>query len=977
MKKLIITITLLVVICSMALAQRSFLDPEPQIPSADTWDFIHYGEIEPSLYTGTMALSVPFYIYEDADFRIPISFDYASNGCIPNILAGVLGPGWQLNVGGCVSREIRGIPDNRDIAAKLYGFYRLYQERPNYPKWYIGHSDVVPKSPANLWYYDSVNASYDADPDFFHFNFMGISGRFHLGFDGQMFVYDTNINPEEVKIEITMDTPGWSMDAFCEIIFTTADGYRYIFNSANGHDMSNLDYIQAAAPGSSPQEIYFQIQTWHLSRIEAPNGRVVDFTYSRRRETRMPRPNTLFSIYEAQGHGSWTYGGNTTMSSTEYYYRNALLSTIRIDGADGTEIRFSYSNGPQEKSYANCYNTSSSEINDGGSPRLSGIEVINGNRTISSCTLSYITANSTSNMRFLQNINITGQGSYTMQYDGLSIYPAYNCFGIDHWGYYNNRAQDGSFLNVSTLNLWTMDENLDSLSVRTPNHVVAGTGMLTRITYPTGGYTTMEYEPHRFGKAVMRLSLLDFRPSLHSDIETAECGGFRIKRLRNYDSDHTLLNTREFRYVLSEDRESESGILVHYPRYWANYKFKVYNTNYFDWALVYSNNLVNYEGTHIEYPEVQEIVADGSGFQYYFTSTMDYPDYCSPMKTHLDYPEDWPALDINEQELRYYNSVTQQPVSLQGLRGKLKKRKTCNSDWETLIDESHSFLDDDIYAPISYDTIPEHMFALINMSAVFVGRIDQYEETTTSYYNNGNRALTTKKTYGYNGGRQISSISEIGSAGEKYLKTYTYVTDSRKDAVEAAMLAANVIAYPTAERTYVDSLLSSEVVYYFCHPDSTKARLFRVGEKHERDLVTNTWHITKYSYDKNGNILEVINPDGRKTCYLWGYRGMYPVAVIEGCGLRELKNTTGFSAIEDGPFVGGLPASVEAILRSSAPQGSEVATYEYEPLVGLVKATGPDGRKMEYSYNNAGKLMGVYDNAMRLRESYYYSTENK
>ena len=75
------------------------MQPEPTRPSADSWEMIKYGEIEPSLYTGTMNLQIPFFDYKDNDFEIPIRFNYASNGCVPNSRPGVMGPGWLLEAG--------------------------------------------------------------------------------------------------------------------------------------------------------------------------------------------------------------------------------------------------------------------------------------------------------------------------------------------------------------------------------------------------------------------------------------------------------------------------------------------------------------------------------------------------------------------------------------------------------------------------------------------------------------------------------------------------------------------------------------------------------------------------------------------------------------------------------------------------------------------------------------------------------------
>ena len=76
----------------MMLAQASASN-EPVRPSADAWTAVQYGAVAPSLYTGTLHLSVPLYTYSDPDFEIPISAEYATNGCLPNDKAGSLGVG--------------------------------------------------------------------------------------------------------------------------------------------------------------------------------------------------------------------------------------------------------------------------------------------------------------------------------------------------------------------------------------------------------------------------------------------------------------------------------------------------------------------------------------------------------------------------------------------------------------------------------------------------------------------------------------------------------------------------------------------------------------------------------------------------------------------------------------------------------------------------------------------------------------------
>lgn len=91
-------------------AQSNFkVGGEIQIPSTDSWNFIKFGEVGANIYSGTIGLSIPFYTYKDNDFEIPITFDYSSGGFMPNSKAGIMGPGWNLNAGGCITLEIKEI----------------------------------------------------------------------------------------------------------------------------------------------------------------------------------------------------------------------------------------------------------------------------------------------------------------------------------------------------------------------------------------------------------------------------------------------------------------------------------------------------------------------------------------------------------------------------------------------------------------------------------------------------------------------------------------------------------------------------------------------------------------------------------------------------------------------------------------------------------------------------------------------------
>lgn len=98
---LILGITFIWLRC-FAQANFQFYD-EISTPPTDSWEFIKQGNITPSLYTGTINLSIPIYTYQDNDFTIPIAAHYYSSGNQPNVRSGILGPGWTLPLGGCIS----------------------------------------------------------------------------------------------------------------------------------------------------------------------------------------------------------------------------------------------------------------------------------------------------------------------------------------------------------------------------------------------------------------------------------------------------------------------------------------------------------------------------------------------------------------------------------------------------------------------------------------------------------------------------------------------------------------------------------------------------------------------------------------------------------------------------------------------------------------------------------------------------------
>ncbi|MBO6238362.1 MAG: hypothetical protein J6N50_06175, partial [Bacteroidales bacterium] len=180
------------------------VDTNPvELPSTTVWQQMKYNNVAgASLYTGTLRLSIPLFSYHDADFDIPLSLDYTTNGFRPNIMTGLVGHEWSLGLGGAITRTVRGLPDEKRTA-DVFGFQELHHSYTNITAvdqidGYVTEFDDLSIQATNphIYYapsgFEGGGPYIDMEPDIFQFNFLGHSGKFMLGYAGDIHVFDTD-----------------------------------------------------------------------------------------------------------------------------------------------------------------------------------------------------------------------------------------------------------------------------------------------------------------------------------------------------------------------------------------------------------------------------------------------------------------------------------------------------------------------------------------------------------------------------------------------------------------------------------------------------------------------------------------------------------------------------------------------------------------------------------------------------------------
>lgn len=963
----------------------SYQNTEPKMPTWQTYEFMRYGKVASSLYTGTVNYSIPFYTYKDNDFEIPISFDYASNGFRTNSQTGSLGHDWLLNVGGTITREIKGIPDDLSISViapngtgiNPRGFYYAYLNGLNQPS-------VIPQiflnSSGNLVFYNEVKSGgnyyhYDLEPDIFHFNFMGYSGSFHFWYNGEMKIFNSTGASSGIKIKFYDGTKSFEI--------TTPDGYKFIFDNNNG------EYVSIRNNSGLEEKT---IISWKISAIIAPNDRRVDFYYgiqtapgSKNNYKYIPRTNYYQMVCPLSDVD------NTISDYLELKTDNVIsdpLDSIRITG--NTTIKFSSTISNTEKYIYN------SKIKDAyiKTALINKIEVLHNNLIVKKCDLEYKYSKAYSStvtgniIPFLGSVKISGEGTYSLDYYDLAnkTFPYLGSFSFDHWGYYNGK---NDYLNPvdMTKSLSYDSQYNESLNttLKNPDSTYAIRGMLKRIAYPTGGYSELGYEPHKYSAKIVRNSQNSFVPSLSYLTNDEITGGLRIKKIVNYNSVGIKSDSLSYFYVGSNN--CSSGVQINVPRYGVEYTA---NSGSYQKSIKFyssSNDIYAYDKTHIEYSHVTEKKSDNSTIDYYFTTSLTYPDEfigdvaSNPVPTYLQYGSSYTYLYflVNGARLGLTNILTP-TTSFQSKRGHLWRKETHDANGVLLRNEITNYEFPSISQLVTPKIVGE---VWKNISSKEINH--QIASTSITNYEN-NAQVNNETGFAYNMKGQTTNSRTTTSLGDTLVTKYVYVGDITPvptNGIYKNMLDNNVINYPIQETVYLKKggILKqiSAKRYTYINPNASKLCLIRPS-KVEIWNQNETWSTAiKYNnYDDIGNLLEMEDKNGRCTVFLWSYGGKCLIAKIDNATYAQVNTALSSSGLTSAAALSAMTDPGDNIinelknLESQLPNTS-VSVYRHKFLVGIRETAAPNKIASYYGYDAWGRLINIEDSEHRNINLYKYN----
>ena len=933
---------------------------------------------------------------------------------------------------------------------------------------------------------DNRYSAYDTEPDEFSFQFLDYSGEFYRDKSGGWQVkcdkpikvdfknYDFIAPPYISNHTNSNPAIAGNTQSFKGFTLTDENGVQYVFGGDNTSIEYSIDFFY------QNQREWFA-NSWMLTKIIQPNGETINFEYVRDaliNQMYISYVNSFTGVNSGSDIGGC---GNPSPNEDDCYegmliapvYLNKITTpfeTIDFTHSNTKELRYPktgngidpgiydakhtkylslddpsyyYYNGNTKKydyflTYVQEWNPKTKTVDDGfwvykeyydyldnlQWQQLDKITIENAdfnksyNLLYSSDPAQRLTLNTVE-----ESINVDKQNqgkTYTFDYYDVKALPPYLSNKVDHWGYFNGKI--ASIRNQT--DYFTLREpHTTDTGYEFAGNIIYNYGTLKSVTYPTGGCTVFNYEPHRYSN---KLKLNRWEGCEPTPSDNMLAGGIRIQSIINYP--YGIQNSKgktqkTYYYLLNcingDFTGKSSGVLGGQIKYKfsvtipaeVNGTYTEINEDIFSTQSVLPA-CINSSGSHIGYSEVVEKNSDGSYTRNVFTNY-----HYNETTNEYEYMDDsYESILINA------NSPYAPFNSRMMERGKLKTQETYNSAHicKTKKEISYKRVNESNNVKSLRLTAKD----MCNYGAYYydatASQIYTYSylpETVTETTYDGSNPLINTTLYDYNNNRLITSQTTTDSKQNSSIIKYKYTGDigninvNTSDETMKALLFMrnnNMVAFPlettkSVVKNGLEYVVGSNLNIYkkyditcddiVLNPhwdyvlnasvfDVIKSKqLYKLSSEQSLAIdkpISNFTGINlnstiftsdsrykekvKYNnYDLHGNPIYVTKNGVENTVYIWGYDYQYPIAEIKNATIDDVRAYMTETDIRHN--ANQHKSDPVDFLRSKLPNAS-ISTYEFIPLLGLTKFTAPNGTSLYYDYYN-------YDySSDRLKEIY-------
>lgn len=933
-------------------------------PSPASAVFRQYAGYTPNLATGTVSIPVSLYNIQLGDFSIPLSLQYYTQGIKFTDDPYPAGYGWILSPGLRITRTILGRPD----------MYYPMDIRTN-PDFDYQKSAVYDEGSHKHTQWEYNRQMTDTQHDLFTVHLPNGDYPFMLKKEenGTYRAYTVNN-----RLKITVNS-------LVEFEVKDENGVTYCFGTADEADGLYNEYYQQQ-----------YCTAWMLRKIILPGkDREIDFYWEKVRHSALRRgpyfSGDILKDYKERWNADIPENGNPEHTSAE---AEGLLA----DYGEYNEVlhlkRITFPQGSVELTYKETLN-----------PLLTKLSVKNTNAVnVKEIKFGYGTG---ADQPLLQRIEISGEGTYRFEYNPTRF--GGNSNAQDYWGYYN--AKDNRSLvprmQVKTYNNRAAGGYTSYQTYGTADRSVNAEAMkayiLTKVVYPTGGYSAYEYEPHKFEGNIPTTEGL----AASDKVRLTEGGGLRVVRITSSAADGSPEITKTYKYGPGENGMANvlyEPTLDTFIDELGGYQAEVVGTAGkigYNLRILFLNPQSNYMRYAVNAPALwYDTVTEYTGGEaktVYSYSRLTPENQTAGLNAVRDFPYKVPyqyntlfskgclltaKTDFKKNGNGYspvkkstYGYKLEQATG-QALQDLAVTRTGINQMGDG---PDYNYTNGRLNSGGTDITgnMPDRDYMSNPYTVRFYYEVPEKEETVF-YTENGN--LTELITYTYSDGL-MTSKTVLESDGGSVTEHYSYPKDYQEAATEAQQ---NVL-----KKMYEMNIQSPRYLTIRTRDGKTEQtrhefapfgnNLYKIYQTFYKQSGQQETERATYDYDEAGNLRSLTRSGGHKTAYLWAYNHTLPVAFIDGLDYKEVASLAGQTTMDNlNGIYGNMVMALQGI-RQKTDGLALMTSYLYEPLVGITQQTSPNGENTYYQYDRQNRLSAVCNHqqlAMQ-RFAYHYQDDER
>lgn len=514
---------------------------------------------------------------------------------------------------------------------------------------------------------------------------------------------------------------------------------------------------------------------------------------------------------------------------------------------------------------------------------------------------------------------------------------------------------------------------------------------LERIDYPTGGYSTFEYELNRF---------------LITNVEI-EGGGLRVKEQKISEG----INSRTLKFDYKTTNNTTSGAIVNMPKfidfiYSGPFQSSIPNnlttTQFNSWFQLLKfnyakSNIELTNGAYIGYSRVK-VFEENNGYTVYnYTSPNTFPNTSADV-AFTDIPFPYNTSNVNNYKKIYYDhGKVDLFFDTDVFRGRLTNQSAFNQQNQILKETINQYTVKDFNSLVVSNNFSINITAeeqcqldldpraiepvcLSHQYGTYKQRRYLLTNVIEKEYFNGQLITKNKDIeydYNYSLVKKENITDNLNSYRNEYYYPYDVINQSEfgmSNLNQSNRKSERILSYSFKNN---EKVLEEKTFYNNFNglilPKQIKK--FKSGSINNSNEI-NSLEITLR--DNLGNICEVTDKTGNKTSFIWGYNQTSIIAKIENASYVSIPTSIIASAQSYSNTGTELQLKGMLDVLRSTMTNAFISTYTYKPLVGITTITDPKGDILTYEYDTMGRLKTVRDkdNNIISENNYHYKPQN-